>query len=45
MQKVVKIGGIENGKYEFDRFSSPRGSTINANNSLWQAKIGLEYKF
>jgi hypothetical protein len=35
----------DDGRYNYTRLLTPRDSTIVANPSLWQAKVGIEYKF
>jgi hypothetical protein len=44
-QKVVYMGIDDDGRYNYTRLLTPRDSTIVANPSLWQAKVGIEYKF
>ena len=43
-QRVAKMS-IDNGKYVYERYITPGESEIVAYPSLWQAKIGVEYKF
>lgn len=44
-QKVVYMDVDDDGRYNYTRLLTPRDSTIVANPSLWQAKVGIEYKF
>jgi len=44
-QKVVYMDIDDEGRYNYTRLLTPADSRVVANPSLWQAKIGLEYKF
>lgn len=44
-QKVVYMDIDDQGRYNYTRLLTPSDSEVVANPSLWQAKIGLEYKF
>ena len=42
---VVQADIDDQGRYVFNRFSQPRGQGRVTNASLWEARIGIEYKF
>ncbi|MFP3454115.1 hypothetical protein R0K30_21110, partial [Bacillus sp. SIMBA_154] len=42
---VVEANTDDQGRYEFNRFSQPRGQGRVTNPSLWEARVGIEYKF